>query len=352
MLRTETFPSDRQPHIDDHRVLHRRYNTAIFADDYDSLQAAVDAGAAQGIPGVLLNPAGHYELTQTLTVPPEVYLDGGGRSITSYAPTPRIRAEIVTDAALDPMIQLGYFAGITGCLVNGNRVARGAVYCKDVGYNHITDNLIARCVDYGLKFGGSLFPTIKRNYIYGIEGIGLDALRPYGDTGYYGINVGLSERNEYGGGTRAAMRVEGILTSIADDFEGACNGEARVQVGAGNVASTLTMYAPYFELTSGNGPAYAIRIGNSSSLILRDGKAYGDVNDPDAIFLDGGLVDTLVVEGMEISRFATVFACALAWHSNLVIAGNRYADATTINAIRNYDVAQSRLCVWPGVHID
>lgn len=349
MLITE-FPIS-GPHIDAHKALHQAHNLAIYADDEPDLATALAKAALHKRPRVILSPGATYPISQTLTIPVEVELDGGGRGCTSLADyASRSRAQIVTDKPLDPMIQLSHFSGVRGCYINGARAAVGAIYGKDTFYNVIRDNLITRFTGYGLKFGGALFTTIKRNGFALIDGIGLDARKEYGTQGYYGINVGISERNEYKGAV-GAMKIEGILTSITDDFEGGGRSEfAYVEVG-GAVQSTLNLYAPYFELSRYTHPIKAIKVDNSSHLVIRDCKAYGQVVDPEAVFLELFRVGTIHISGSVIERFATVFTGSVLSNSNVAIFANRYRNFATLNGITGLDIAESVFCVWPGDRI-
>lgn len=335
VLRTafDGLPNSRQAHRDDHLVLHRCYNAGVFADDYDSLQAAVDAAFAAGISRVMLDPTTVYTLSSTLDVPAEVWLDGGGRSATGFGvAASRIRATIITSQPLDPMIRIGHFGGVIGCHINGNDIAKGAIFLQDVIYPWITDCLIAECLDYGIKAGGALYVTIKRNYTYNISnGWGLDAQRAYGNTGYYGINVGISEMNEWGG-VAGAMRFEGILTSISDDFEnGSFDGPGGViEIGAGGVNSHLIMYSPYFELGEGTSHVVAVKVNVDGSLRMYNAKAFGDNADPDDTFIECDDAVTLVVMGCAITRFGTVFKGTFRDEGTVAVVASKYSNYAVV----------------------
>lgn len=344
----------RQVHQEDHLWLHRVYNSAVFADEYDSLQDAVDAAAAQKLPRVILNPTKTYTISQTLIIPPEICIDGGGRGLTSLASTsPRLRARIVASGALDPMIQLSHFSSLCGCYIDGGNVAIVAIFGQDTNYNIIQDNMIARC-GTGIKFGGALFTTLRNNLLSNISGYGLDALDAYSanpENVYYGVNVCLSERNEYKG-AEGLVRVEGILTSIADDFESdAVSGAAMIEIG-GTVQSQAVFIAPYIEVKKGDSSITVFRLENSTRVSIRDGQAYGDTLDTEAVFVSCNRPATLNVSGMVIARFATVYAGEiLPTLGNVSIHGNIYRDATIINALANLGNAESVLMVLPGTKV-
>ncbi len=348
MLRTE-FPAS-GIHVDDHNALHRAHNLAVYADDEPDIKTALAKAAEYKIPQVKLNPANTYEIAETLVIPPEVELDGGGRGVTSNAPTSvQGRAKIVTTALLDPMISLSHFSSIRGCKVNGEMKAIGAIFAKDVIYNNIYDNLICRVTDYGLKFGGCLFPVIRQNTFNQIGGWGIDALQEYGDTGYYGINAGLSERNEYKG-NKGLMRIEGILTSLSDDFETSARENPIVIVG-GAVQSQLVMYAPYFEISKSSYPMKVVRVTADSHFTLSGGQAYGSILDVDGVFLEASNAAHLDVTGTVIRRFATVFKGTVRATASIRIAGLRLSDYTVANGFTNLADAETVFCVWPGTKI-
>lgn len=323
----------------------------IYADDEPSIQAALDKAAQYGVPRVLLNPGGVYEISETLTIPAETELDGGGRGLTSNAPTsPQHRAKLLAVDALDPMIRLSHFASVRGCKIDGNMQAVGAVYAQDVIYTKVFDNLICRVTDYGLRYGGCVFATIKSNTFNQIGGYGLDALKAHGATGYYGINVGISERNEYKG-DKGLMRLEGILTSVSDDFETAARPNPIITVG-GAAQSQLVMYAPYFEISkSAQHTIRAIRVTADSHLTLSGGQAYGHVADPNAIFLEAQQAAHLNITGTIIRRFATVFSGTVRATASVHIAGLRMTDYSVVNGFTNLASAETVFCAWPGTKV-
>lgn len=332
------------------KVTHRnRY--VIYTDDEPSIQAALDKAARYKIPQVKLNPTVTYEISETLIIPAETELDGGGRGLTSNAPTsPQHRAKLLAVGALDPMIRLSHFATVRGCKIDGNMRAVGAVLAQDVIYTNVYDNLICCVTDYGLRYGGCVFATIKSNTFNQIGGYGLDALKAHGTTGYYGINVGISERNEWKG-ARGLMRLEGILTSVSDDFETAATPEPVVTVG-GAAQSQLVMYAPYFEISkSAQYTIRAIRVTADSHLTLSGGQAYGHVADPNAIFLEAQQAAHLDITGAIIRRFATVFSGTVRATASVHIAGLRMTDYTLANGFTNLAGAETVFCAWPGAKV-
>lgn len=98
MLRTDTWPNDKQAHIDDHRAMHKRYNAEYSAADYGSIQAAIDAAQAAG-GGCVFVPPGEYRIAKALVISSgDVSLRGVGRV-----------SHIVNDGA-------GYALSLTGQL--------------------------------------------------------------------------------------------------------------------------------------------------------------------------------------------------------------------------------------------
>lgn len=350
MLRTDFDGVNKNGHKDDHLALHKAHNLIIYADDEPDIATALLKAEQFGIPRVILNPTGMYEISETLVIPPEIELDGSGRGLTSNAPiSVQNRAEIIATTSLDPMIRLSNFSSVCGCKINGDMVAIGAIYAKDTIYNNIFDNLVCRVLDYGLKFGGCLFTSIKSNSFNQIGGYSLDALRAYGDTGYYGINVGISERNEWKG-NKGHVRFEGILTSVSDDFEGFGVDGALVTIG-GTVQSQLVMYHPYFEIKTGAFPIKAIRLNLDSHLSVHNAQAIGDANDPLAVFVECDKATQLSVTDSIVKRFGTVFSGTFRPTASVHIAGNIYANYQTLNGFSNLADVDSALCVWPGTKI-
>lgn len=323
----------------------------IYADDYATIADALSAAASGGIPRVVLNPTGTYTISSTLTVPAEVELDGGGRNATSLAVgLNQLRAEIRASAALDPMISLGSYSSLSGVWLNGNATAAGAIQAVDVVRPKIEDCLIEDFTDYGIRCGGVLYPVLRNNVMTQIDGYGLDALQSYGSD-YYGINVGVSENNEYKG-LLGHIRLEGILTSLSDDFESTgFDGSYVIEVGA-SVQSQLTMIGPYFELTAdAASPLIAIRLNTSASLTLIGGQAFGNASDSTDQFINCNNPDMLTVQGCKIQRFAVVYEGTLDSTTDVVIAGNYYSNNTLINGLTGLDVTNSGLIVLAGTRL-
>lgn len=153
--------------------------------------------------------------------------------------------------------------------------------------------------------------------------------------------------NQYTG-ARSALKFEGIIISISDDFEGGGRSDfAYVEVG-GAVSSCLDLYGAYFELKRNTHPVKAIRVNNSGSVSIRDCRAYGDVNDPDSIFMSVDVPGRIHVSASLIARFATVFSGVLLASSDISIFGTRYMNYTTLQNWNIGDITTgSVFCVWP-----
>jgi hypothetical protein len=322
-------------HNDERRALkelgrHDRY--AVYADDYDSVQAALAAAATRKIPVVRLNPESTYDLSATLTIPANVTLDGGGIAMGELN-----RAMLRATSALDPMIELGNYSRVVGCRVNGNANAVTGVLVR-ANFNLIEANWIQGLVTGGaaVKAGGALYTRMVHNAVSNCAGFGLDALDSYSaapeDT-YYGINHGHSEQNVWGG-RAGGIRIEGLLMSIADDFEFALDGEAVVTVG-GATATQLNMLTPYFEMEKGTAETLIGFVVNGSGyLYVQGGQFYGD-NSADSILIDSRTAYGLNVSGIFASRWGTGYAGALANGSGLFVAGNRFSTVTTPSTLSN-----------------
>lgn len=333
-------------HVDDHETLHKAHNLAIYADDEPDIQTALNKAQQYKRSRVVFTPGKTYQISQALVVPVEVTLDGGGYGFTSLAPyATHNRARLLAAEQLDEMIKLSHFSGVRGCWLDGAGQATGGIFGQDTFYNAIEDNFFTRFTSYGLKFGGCLFSTIKRNGFSLIAGYALDALRSYGNTGYYGINVGVSELNNYQGAV-GAIRLEGILTSISDDFEAICNGGPIIQV-AGTVQSNLDLISPYFELKPGVGEMIAIDVLNSGSVSVQNCRAYGSTEEQGAIFMRVTAPHRISVTNSIIARFATVFMGTMTSSSDVSIFGNRYENYSTLNGF-DLTNANSSFCIWPG----
>lgn len=222
----------------------------LHADWYaDDIQAALDAAETAKIPVVRLNPTKTYNITTTINIPAEIMLDGGGRNNTSRGATAvnNIAKIQATSDITGAMVSLSDFSGIQGCWIDGNGQtvdrAIDAVNASGIVIRpRIVDNFIDDVTD-GIRLGGATYYYIARNGFYMISGIGLDALASYSGV-LYGMNVGITELNEFKGDT-GHVRFEGIWTSISDDFEGAPT-TANIENGSG-VSSYATLIEPYSE---------------------------------------------------------------------------------------------------------
>jgi hypothetical protein len=337
-------------HNDERRALkelgrHDRY--AVYADDYASIQAALDAANTLKRTRVLLEPGKSYTITETITVPAGVTLDGGGSSYGGAG-----GAVLRAGAALDPMVRLSGRSGVRGCIFNGNnKQAAGGVFIPSVTGCVVESNLFTLFNVYAIRMGGALYVTLRHNAANNIDGWGVDAAAAHieDEGAYYGVNVCLSECNDWKGGI-GAVRFDGIITSIRDTFEMATSGEPVVLVGT-QYQSQLTMYSPYMELTQGAGPIRAIKVAGSTRASIYGGQFFGRVEDTEAVFLDFSGGTQLVVNGCIISRFATVFDGYCTTFSHVSIHGNDYWHYQTLNGINGLATAASVFAVWPGTRI-
>lgn len=348
MMLNETIkagdPGHPQLHIDERREINnliRHDEYAIYADDYDSIQAALDAASARNIPVVYLNPASAYDVDSTLTIPQGVTLDGGAVSGGSGG------AELRATAGLDPMIALdGWYAGVRGCNFNANYQAVVGILIDTVHYSLIERNWFQRFVAGGaaIKAGGALYTTLRRNIVSNCAGYGLDALNAYSsvpEATYYGINHGLSEQNVWGA-KMGGMRVEGLLTSICDDFELRLDGEAAVVVG-GTTSTTLNMQTPYFELSLGNAAALiGIKQYGSTRIHINGGQIFGEsIDSPGSVAILSQTGYGMTVIGMVFARWETALKGAVATAMPLLVGGNYFTNCNTISdmTISNADVS-------------
>lgn len=335
-------------HVAEHNLIGKALNSAVYVANYASIQAALDDAASKNIPHVILDPSTLYSISQTLTIPAGIELDGCG-----YTPSSQKRAEIRASAALNPMIALSNYATVRGCHLNGNSLALTALFGQNTVGNVIENNWIANCTTSGVKFGGALLATLRRNVTAGIGGFGLDALDSYAadpPSVYYGLNLGISERNSWGG-VQGGIRLEGILTSLSDDFEfGSFAGEAAVVLG-GTVQSQMILIHPYFEMTAGTASCRAILAKNSTHLSVYGAQAWGQTADAGGVFLETDQAYIIHVSGSRIGRFATVFKGPITIATNVSVFGNYYTDYSTLNGFQSLAAAESLLCVWPGDRI-
>ncbi len=257
-----------------------------FADD---IQAALDGAASDGIATVKLNPTKTYNIADTINVPAETTLDGGGSNATSAGVTAvNHLAKINATGAMGAMVSLADFAGIQGCWLDGNALATIGIQAVNLAGIVIAPRIERNFIQYvatGIKLGGATYASIKNNSMNIISAIGLDALAAYGGT-YYGGNQCHLEMNEYKGTTNH-VRLEGIFISFADDFEGTPT-TASIELAGTNV-SRLSLYSPYVE---------------AAKVFLKNSVSGSNV------YIYGGFIDGTSLSGSEFCQFTqplTVF---------------------------------------------
>lgn len=333
--------------------LQSRLNAAIYASDCPSLQAAVNDAAARAIPAVICDPVATYTLTETLVIPKEVHLYGGGGGGTSNHPaSPRIRAKITTSAALNPMVKLDHYAGIHGFNIDG----QGRAVC-----GILLDNTVAPIIEHNffqrlhtaVRAGGAIYGSLTGNSMNQITGYGLDGLALYSSTPgavYYGWQHFLSQGNQYAGNV-GFVRFDGIMTSIQDDFERTDNStEYAVKVGSA-YQSQLTMIQPYFELAKGTQSVKGIWVNNNSKCTLVGGQAFGQANDDAGIFAFLYNPDLFSISGAFISRFGIVYEGSVKSFSVVNIAPCLYYLNDVINSVADIATCNASLVVLPGTHL-
>ena len=322
----------------------------LFADNYASIQDALNTAKTNGIPRVILDPTKTYSISSTLTIPDEICLDGGGYNRTSLAGgLTQPRAKISASAVLNPMISMGAYTRLEGLWIDGNNNAVCGVQCIDEVRPHIENCFIDDFSLYGVQFSGVLFATLRNNYIYNVSGYALDTLQTLGSA-YYGVNVGVSEGNEYKGDL-GAIRLEGILTSISDDFEFSTDftGSHIIEVG-NSVQSQLTMISPYFELTP-TGSYNTIYLHTSASLSIVGGQAFGNVNNNNDVFVYCNSPDIVNISGSKFHRYSVVYEGTLGATSDVNIMGNFYENNTLINGLTGLGSTNSGLVILPGTRL-
>ena len=331
----------------------------IHVDNYGGdIAAALAQASTDGVAIVKCAVDTEYTISSTLTIPAGVTLDLGAETVTtSGVNSAQLGATIRATAQLDPMISMGYESGIQGGFLNGGSGGPGTralvgIQCDDVNYVRIKNMHINRLDGTAIKMGGVLFPHIEGCAIGPtLTGYGLDALASYSTLGLlYGINVGVSRMNEWKGDS-GAIRLEGQLLSMSDDFEDGNVDAATAVIEIGdNVNSQMTLVHPYFELTSGTVDLTAIEVGNSCSVAIYGGQAFGD-NDPNSTFLNCTAAANISVIGSVIRRFATGFSGTLSVISNINVSGNRIEDTTSTWGIStNLAQVQSALIMVDDYH--
>lgn len=320
----------------------KQSTTALHADDYDSIQAALDDAALRKLPTVYLNPASTYDLSTTLSIPDGVTLDGGGRFLGAAN-----RATLRATTALDPVVELGNYSRIVGCRLDGNgRAVTGVLVQRN--FNVIDANWIQGLIAGGaaIKAGGALYTRLTQNAVSNCAGYGLDALNTYSlnpQATYYGINHGYSEENVWGA-RMGGIRIEGLLHSNTDDFELTLDGEAVVTVG-GAVQSQVKFTQPYLELTAGSTEALtAFLVKGSARVDIQGGQAYGQSKDlASSVFLRSQTAYGLNVQGVVINRWQKGFTGTVANNAQMFVAGNTFINVGTKSDLSNLENADVSL---------
>jgi hypothetical protein len=336
----KTEEENREAHRIWHEVVAVRHNQAVYADDYDSLQDAVDDAAARKLTTVHLNPASTYDLNQTLVLPANVRLHGDGAGFRSGA---KLRAT----AALEPMVELGDSSALVGCFLDGNNKAHVGARLIGTRFNTLEGNTFANFPDpdgAAVRAGGALYTRLTGNFCSAVAGYGLDARKDYAPgIGYYGINVGASTMNIWG-----TLRLEGILTSVSDSFETVVNRAAPVVDVGGTVQSKLSLIEPYFELKRGTHSITAIKVNYSAKLNVSGGEAYCNDIYTDSTFLHFDRGTSMHIAGITVGRFHTLFAGRCAVNSCITIMPLDVWDYTTSIDIEFLEAAKTVFIVNPG----
>lgn len=291
-----------QQHKADHDLIHTMLNSCVFVPSGESIADALTLAANNSIPVVRLQPGATYSITDTLTIPQGVIIDGGSRAWSGTGGA-IIRA---TGSTPFVMFSMAHSSGLHGVRVQGNNASVGALI-QSIGISIKQCSFTSFTVsgNIAIKFGGALYCQIEDCNVtssnYAIDA--LDAYSPNPSGTYYGVNKLYSKNNAYN-----AIRIEGIMTSLDDKFELTSNAPAVVEVG-GTVQSKLTMVDPYFELYKGSTDLVAIKVGNASRLVITGGEMFGDGDMAErgtAILCNGS--GYISVHGLDINRWATAFA--------------------------------------------
>lgn len=337
MRETFDFATDeeaRQAHKDDHLLIHRRFNSVVFANEYASVQAALDAASAGGLHTVLLDAAETYDITAPLSVPTGVTLDGDGALIRAAT-------------AMDTMIVMASYATITRCRIGGgNGLATNGVYLS-----HISERLVDnRFVNFAnadgavIKAGGALYSWLERNYVLGAAGYALDALNIYSPTPgatYYGMNVFTAMGNAWGG--RKGVRIEGFGQSRGDTWELALDGGCALQVGA-NIQSHLSIDGAYFELTRGLATELiAVRIMGSARVSLNACQIYGALGET-GMALHCNTAYGIGMTNCVVNRWQTGIGGIIANNGQVMVGGNQFLNTDTPEALSN--LANAKVAMW------
>lgn len=326
--------SPQQAHKDDHRAIHRRLNGVILADDYDSLQSALNAAASRNLRSVYLNAGRTYDIAATLNVPPGVTIDGDGATIRATT-------------ALDAMIATAQYATVTRCRLHaGNGLAAHGIYLSKIS-ERLIDNLyvgFANADGAVLQAGGALYTWLERNYVQGAAGYALDAINAYSPTpqaSYYGMNVFTSIGNAWGG--RKGVRIEGFGQSRGDTWELTLDGDCAMQIG-GSVQSQIAIDGGYFEMTRGlANELTALRIMGSARATIRDCQMHGQMGEPGRA-VHCNTAYGLVMTGCVVNRWATGIGGGVSDGAQVMVGGNAFYNTTTAANVNN--LANARVALW------
>jgi hypothetical protein len=338
----ETFDNldataSRQGHKDDHAAIHRRLNSFVYADDYASIQAALDDCAARKLRMVLLNASKIYDITATLTIPDSVTLDGDWAAIRAAA-------------TMDVMILPGNYSAVVQCRLNGG----GALAANGISLTRtgqwLINNQFSNFTDpagAAIKAGGALYCWLERNYVLGAAGYALDARQeysPYGNATYYGINVLTSTGNAWGG--RMGVRFEGFGQFRGDNWELKLDGNCALQIG-GAISTHVVVDGCYFEMTLGKATTLTgVRIMGSARASLQGCQLNGQMGCPGSA-IDCATAYGVVMTGNTINRWAAGVGGLLANNAPVLIGGNFYVNTTTPINLKNLENAHVSLLETP-----
>lgn len=319
----ETFDNldattSKQGHRDDHAAIHRRLNSVIYADDYPSIQAALDDCATRKLRTVLLNASKTYLITRTLNIPAGITLDGDN-------------AIIRASAAMDVMIATGDYSTLSQCRINaGGTLARNGVYMSHL--ERLIGNTFENFTDpdgAAIKAGGALYSWLERNYVLGAAGYALDAINAYSPdppNTYYGMNVFTSIGNAWGG--RKGVRIEGFGQMRGDVYEGRLDGTCALQIG-GTTSSHIAIDGLYFEMVLGTAAELvAIRIMSSARATIRDCQMHGKTGTP-GMAVHCNTAYGINMTGCVINRWATGVGGVIANKMPVLMGGNFYVNTPT-----------------------
>lgn len=165
MLRTDTWPNDKQAHIDDHRAMHKRYNAEYSAADYGSIQAAIDAAQAAG-GGCVFVPPGEHRISESLVVSTSgIHLRGVGRA--SQIVNESARPSVIVRGTAERMaenVELDHL-----WIVGGANGAIGSAWSYAL-HPRIFMCGFRNCGGYGIQLGPEIYNTaITHSVIQGCK---------------------------------------------------------------------------------------------------------------------------------------------------------------------------------------